>query len=223
MPIVSFHKNTFLHRIDTHNRYQVGQSVHEIHIVLQVRVHLIGYFVSSGMKRFLQFLCVGLLFAACSEITYKEPQPRGIKSLNQVPAKLQGSYQINEEGETVDTLRVIESGYRLGKDDVASLSDSLILKYYKGYYFLNIRDKNAWYLRVIKLQKNGDMTYLEMPGIPDNEEEKKQFLSKLSADIKIIETEADDKKYYVIDPSPKMLLALIKKGHFKEQTFTRLK
>lgn len=173
------------------------------------------------MKWILQFLCIGLL-AACTEISYKEPQPKGIKSLDKVPAKLQGSYQVSENGAVADTLLIIPTGYLIGKDELASLSDSLVLKYYKGYYFLSMRDNFAWYIRVIKQEKNGNINFLEMDGPSGNDEEITKFIEKLSKDVRVAETEIDNKTCYVIDPTPKELLGLIKKGYFKQQTFTRL-
>jgi hypothetical protein len=173
------------------------------------------------MKWLVHFLCIGLFLASCSEISYKEPQPRGIKALSQIPPKLQGNYLVTD-GEETDTLRVVQQGYTIGNDDEARLSDSLVLKYYKGYYFLSSRDDFAWYLRVTRRQKNGDLLYLELERIPENEEERKNFITKISAVIPVVETKIDDKTYFVIDPSPKQLIELIKKGYFKEQTFTRM-
>lgn len=173
------------------------------------------------MKWILHFVWIGLL-AACTEISYKEPQPKGIKSLDKVPVRLQGKYQVSENG-AVDTLIVIPTGYLIGNDELASLSDSLVLKYYKGYYFLSMRDNFAWYIRVIKQEKNGDINFLEMDGPSGSDEEIKKFIEKLSNDIRVAETEIDNKTCYVIDPTPKELLGLIKKGYFKQQTFSRLK
>lgn len=166
-------------------------------------------------------LCV-LYLTSCSEISYKEPQPKGIKSLSQVPQKLQGRYLIAEEGELTDTLVVMPTGYRLGKDELATFSDSLVMKYYKGYYFINMRNDFSWYLRIVKQQKNGDLLYLTMPEVSD-EHQGKKFRDQLSQDITIVETEVDGKTFYLIDPSPKKLVQLIQKGYFKEQTFQKAK
>jgi hypothetical protein len=174
------------------------------------------------MKRFFPFLLLGLFLAACTEISYKEPQPKGVKPLSRVPAKLHGQYLIHEDNDVTDTLTVSQTGYLLGDDDHAVLSDSLVLKYYKGYYFLNSRSDFAWYVRIIRLQKNKDLLYLEMEGIPEKEEERQKFLEKLSADIPVVETIVEGKTYYVIEPSPKELMGLIKKGYFKERVFTRI-
>ena len=163
-----------------------------------------------------------LYLASCSEISYKEPQPKGIKGLSRVPAKLEGSYLIMEDGELTDTLVVMPTGYRIGKDELATLSDSLVMKYYKGYYFINMRNDFSWYLRVVKPQKNGDLLYLAMPEV-SNENDGKKFRDLLAQDINIVETEIDRKTFYLIDPTPKKLIQLIKKGHFKEQTFKKIK
>ncbi|MCU0396518.1 MAG: hypothetical protein MUC73_00310 [Cyclobacteriaceae bacterium] len=174
------------------------------------------------MKAFALFLLLILLNLACTEISYKEPQPKGIKALKEVPSKLNGRYLILESDEPVDTLVIDKTGYRLGKDEVASLSDSLILKYYKGYYFLNLREEYVWYLRVIKREKNGDIQYLQMPEFPDDEEARNQFIQKLSNDIKVTKTEVENKTYFIIEPSPKKLMELIQKGYFTGQTFKKI-
>ena len=120
-----------------------------------------------------------LFLASCSEISYKEPQPKGIKNLTQVPSKLHGRYLILDDGEQSDTLVVSATGYKLGKDDLATLSDSLVMKYYKGYYFINMRSDYSWYLRVVKPLPNGNLSYMAMPEISD-EHQGKEFRDLLS-------------------------------------------
>lgn len=169
-------------------------------------------------------ILVSVLFLiACSEISYKEPQPFGINPLSQTPEKLQGKYLVSDENENTDTLVIDKTGYYIGHDEMAFLSDSLVLKYYKGYYFVNFRENFAWYLRILKLQKNGDLLYLEMDAIPNTEEDKVKFIERLSVVIPVRETTMDDKTMHVIDPSKKKLIELIKKGYFKEQTFRRIR
>jgi hypothetical protein len=175
------------------------------------------------MYRLITILCVALLLGACTEIAYKEPQPKGMRALAEVPAKLQGRYQIMEENEVVDTLVIHANGYQLGQDEVAALSDSLILKQYKGYYFLSIREDLAWYLRVMRQQKNGDLIFMEMQDFPDGDEARKVYIDKLTAVVPVVTTETDNKTYYVIDPEPKKLLEMIRKGFFREQTFKRIR
>jgi hypothetical protein len=165
---------------------------------------------------------LGLVFLiACSEICYKEPQPKGVKPLTEIPGKLHGRYIVSDENGSTDTLIVFNKGYRIGKDDVASLSDSLVLKQYKGYYFINIRDDVAWYLRIVKQEKNGNILYMAMPEAT-SEYKGGIFKDVLSLDVPVAETEVEGKTHYIIDPSPKKLLELIRKGYFGEQTFKKI-
>lgn len=174
------------------------------------------------MKWCVPYYSLGLLFMiSCTEICYKEPQPKGVKPLTEIPGKLHGHYLVSDENGATDTLIVFNKGYRIGKDDVASLSDSLVLKYYKGYYFINIRDDVAWYLRIVKQEKNGDIHYMAMPEAT-SEYKDGIFKDVLSRDIPVAETEVDGKTRYLIDPAPKKLLDLIRKDYFNDQTFKKI-
>jgi hypothetical protein len=156
-----------------------------------------------------------LIFFSCKEISFKEPQPRGKKSLQQVPAKLYGVYLLSDENETSkDTLVVSAKGYLIVSDQKQNfLGDSLVLKYHKGYYFLNINENPEWLLRVIKQEENGDLTYMSM----DVEEASfNALVKKLSHDVKVDSLEVGGEKLYQIDPSPKQLMKLIRNGYFKK-------
>ncbi len=92
------------------------------------------------------------------------------------------------------------------------LGDSLVLKRYKGYYFVNINEDPEWLLRVIKREKNGDLTYMSM----DTEDRPfNDLVNDLAREVGIDSVELDDEKLYQIDPSPGELIKLIKKGYFK--------
>jgi len=151
---------------------------------------------------------------ACTEISYKEPQPKRIKSLESVPEKLHGSYLWDG-----DTVIFFDKGFRVKdkKEDVLYLSDSIVLKKYKNHYFVNYREGFEWRLRILKPLKNGDLMFLEMENVPEDEAERKIFIEKLSAVTPVIETSIDSSKHYIIDPSAKKLYALISKGFFKER------
>ena len=54
------------------------------------------------MKAFALFPVLLLLNFACTEISYKEPQPKGIKALKEIPSKLNGRYLIFENDEPIE-------------------------------------------------------------------------------------------------------------------------
>jgi hypothetical protein len=156
-----------------------------------------------------------LSFTACKEISYKEPQPKGKRALSEIPRELRGSYLLVEEnGNNQDTLIVTKNGYYFTNDSTkGELSDSLVLKKYQGYYFFNDNENPEWLLRVVKKESNGDLSYMYMdPG----EKSFHEFLYSLNKEIKIDSFEVDNDMLYQIDPNPKQLIGLIKKGYFKK-------
>jgi hypothetical protein len=156
-----------------------------------------------------------VLFFSCKEVTYNDPQPKGKKSIAVVPEKLRGSYvMINDKENSKDTLFVNSRGYMIASDrKQKSLGDSLVLRYYKGYYFLSINENPEWLLRVIQRDPNGDLRFMSMD---TDENNFKSLLNKLSKEVKIDSITLSHEKLYQIDPTPKQLLKLIKKDFFNE-------
>jgi len=173
-----------------------------------------------------------LLIASCKEVSFRDPQPAGRKPLKSVPKSLQGRYLgLEESGEpSKDTVVITSRGYYFaysnqvdqGKSeyDEGLLSDSLILKSYKGYYFLNINENPEWLLRVIKQEKNGDLIYMapEQEGV-----DFKDYLKKLSVEIKIDSFQVEDKMLYQINPTPNQLINLIESGFFSRALLKKVK
>jgi hypothetical protein len=156
-----------------------------------------------------------LVLLSCKEISYKNPQPRGKKPLPSVPQDLWGSYLItNDRENTKDTLFINATGYMIASDkEQEHLGDSLVLKFYKGYYFLSVNENPEWLLRVLRKQSNGDLMYMSM----DTEENNFQaLLEKLSKEVDIDSLTLNNEKLYQIDPSPRQLVRLVKKGFFDE-------
>lgn len=173
------------------------------------------------MKKLL-ILLTFLSLIACKEISFQQPQPKGKKALSKIPGALRGKYLLSDpDSPAKDTLFVTFDGYRVGHLEKKSvLGDSLVLKYYKGYYFLNINNKPEWLLRIIRQEKNGDLVYMNM------EQEKNDFagfLKRISYEIRVDSLDVNDEKLYQIDPTPKQLISFIDKGYFKKMTLKKIK
>ena len=152
----------------------------------------------------------GIALVACTEISYKEPQPTGVKALTKIPTKFHGQYLSDK-----DTVTFFEKGIRgkeKGKEVFLYLSDSIVLKEYKNNCFVSYRDGNVWLLRILTKSRNGDLYLMAMENVPDDEAQKKIFLDKLRKETPVIETE----NHYIIEPSPRKLNRLVKKGFFKD-------
>lgn len=157
-----------------------------------------------------------LLLLACKEISFKEPQPRDKRALSEIPKELQGKYLLMEEnGSATDTLTVSKTGYQVTNDSTkGTLGDSLVLKKYKGYYFFNDNQNPEWLLRVVKREPNGDLSYMFMDSDGKSFHE---FVVDLNKEIRIDSFDLSNEKLYQIDPSPKQLVSLIKKGYFRKK------
>ncbi len=165
-------------------------------------------------KKILLFVFSVVFVIGCKEISFREPQPKGKKPLPEIPKKLHGIYLLKATGEdSQDTLRISGKGYFIASDKKESLlGDSLVLKKYKGYYFVNINENPEWLMRVIRQENNGDLTYMSM----DTEETKfKSLLKELSQEVRVDSLVVNGEKLYQIDPTPKQLIHLIEKGYFR--------
>ncbi|MBX7127172.1 MAG: hypothetical protein K1X47_15865 [Cyclobacteriaceae bacterium] len=160
-----------------------------------------------------------LLVSSCSEITFPVAQPAGEKALTELPPTLTGRYLAHDQdGEDTDTLIIEPSGYHFmdknGKDFLnrGVISDTLVIKYYQGYYFVNFRSENQWVLRIVRQKPSGSIEFL---GIDIQDEEvRKAVLKRLKKDFRISSTRKKDISYYMINPSPQQLMQLLKGGFF---------
>lgn len=168
-----------------------------------------------------------LMLASCKEVSFREPQPAGVQSLKEVPPVLLGQYIPTNvpADEKVDTLIIESWGYHFkdsqDKDWLGRgvISDSLVVKFYQDYYFVNFRTGDQWVLRLIKQNSKGDIEFLSID--LQAEEKSKDKLKKLSKKIKVTEVKRGDDTFYQINPTPAQLMALIKEGFFTGETLKR--
>jgi hypothetical protein len=163
-----------------------------------------------------------LVFASCKEVSFREPQPLGVKPLTEVPEVLRGMYiPRGTTPDDTDTLIIESWGYHFkdsnDKDWLGrgTISDSLVLKFYKDYYFVNFRLGDQWVLRLIKQNKDGSFEFLS---ILQNEATVSSDLKKLSKKIKYKEIKRGDDVFYQINPTTSQLMQLIDEGFFTGNT-----
>jgi len=162
---------------------------------------------------FLIILLIGLL-SGCSEAQFRQDQPAGISGLEQFPDKLQGDF-ISDDG---DTLIVLQTSYWLKSrknnsfqvNNADTLSGDFILKKWKRYYVINVREDSLWTVGLLKPDKENNLTLLVLD--PENDS-----LMKAAGQItpvSIFNFEEGNSKLYVFDPSRKAFGKLVKKGFF---------
>ncbi len=170
-----------------------------------------------------------LLLYSCKEVTYREPQPAGIASLNEVPPSLRGIYHTYEKqtGETGDTIILESWGYHFkDKEDKdwlgkGTISDSMVVKYYENYYFVNFKEENQWVLRLIRQKSPGVLEFMSIDIQDDSK--RREMLRKLARRMPIKEIKRADDTFYQINPTPAQLITLIKEGYFTGVELRKMK
>lgn len=181
------------------------------------------------MRLFLLILFWSLLLYSCKEVTFREAQPAGIAPLKVIPPALQGVYQTYDKstGETGDTLIVESWGYHFkDKEDQdwlgrGRLSDSLVVKFYENYYFVNFKDDDQWVLRLIRQKSPGVLEFLSIDIQDDSK--RREMLRKLSRKMPVKEIQKNDDTFYQINPTPSQLITLIKEGYFTGVELRKMK
>jgi hypothetical protein len=165
------------------------------------------------MKNLFFGIILAIAASSCVTLEYENPQPADAADLSSIPYQLQGTY-LDEDN---DTLLVDEHGfaYRSEMSPVASeagLSDTLILRPYKGCYSVNIAGDNGWLVYLICRETNGDLL---LYGI-DVEEE--AVRDKLKSITKVV-AETDDSgnvTAYRINPTEKEFDQMFEAGLFEK-------
>lgn len=161
-----------------------------------------------------------LALLSCKEISFSEPQPAGIAALKEVPFAIIGPYATRDKttGEIGDTLIIESWGYHFkDKEDKdwlgkGKLSDTLVVKYYENYYFVNFKEGDQWMLRLIKQKSPGVLEFMSID-IQDDAR-RKETLRKISRKVQIKQIDRNDDTFYQIHPTPAQLMGLIKEGFF---------
>lgn len=180
------------------------------------------------MNNVLLVIVWALLVISCKEVSFREPQPLGVQALQEVPKALQGHYVgTNDQGKDTDTLVVESWGYHFrdtnDKDWLGKgvLSDSLVVKFYQNYYFVNFRTGDQWVLRLIRQKPDGSIAFLSIP--VGDDAKRKDILKKLSKKFTVKEVQRKDDTFYQINPTREQLMELIAEGYFTGNELSRIK
>ncbi len=181
------------------------------------------------MRILLLIIFWSLLLYSCKEVTYREAQPKGITPLKEIPTLLKGTYQTydRQTGATGDTLIIESWGYHFkDKEDQdwlgrGVLSDSLVVKFYQNYYFINFKDGNQWVLRLIREKSPGVLEFMSIDIQDDSR--RRELQRKLSRKLEVKEIKKGDDTFFQINPTPTQLISLINEGYFTGVELRKMK
>lgn len=169
-----------------------------------------------------------LLIVSCREVSFIEPQPSGVSALKEIPLSLQGHYLAYDEktGEESDTLIIESWGYHFKdkKDNDwlgrGRLSDTLVVKFYENFYFVNFKLQDQWVLRLLQKKSSGSLRFLSID--LQSEAKRKEILAKLEGTLKIVEIPRGEDIFYQLSPTPDQLMQLIREGFFSGPELSKI-
>jgi hypothetical protein len=175
------------------------------------------------MKNLLYLLALVFLLASCDQVIFTEPQPKKVKAMSEIPEELRGMYLDQNE----DSLIVYSHSFSYYGDDFSDfeniyLSDSAVLKYYYGRYFMNTRATiNGQYYfitYIVEMLDNGKT--LKLFGMDSENIVKLAKLQEITSKVEDIE---DEGTYYLFDPKKKDYKKIINDTIFSEMfTFRKI-
>lgn len=153
-----------------------------------------------------------LFLASCVEVGFKNPQPSKGTSLTEIPEEMIAFYSGSKSDSTTENKNGLSINDYYDKDDLdKSLSESTILKKWKGNYFLNQQEENLWHIIMIKPIANGNFETYNL----DGSNEKTIALLKEITDVKEVFDEDGELDSIVLDPSLKEFKKIVKSGAFE--------
>jgi hypothetical protein len=163
---------------------------------------------------------ISLILSSCKEVAFREPQPQGVAALKEIPQALRGKYRPKTQpgDEKNDTLIIESWGYHFKDKEEKDwlgrgvISDSMIVKSYQDYYFVNFRSGNQWVLRLVKQKPDGTISFMSID-IQDDAK-RKEMVRKLSRKFNMKEIKNGDDTFYLINPTSAQLMQLIRDGYF---------
>jgi len=175
------------------------------------------------MKYLIKVILLFCLFiTACSEVYFKQPQPPGKKDLISLPAKTHGLY-ITTEGDSALSIFNDHILYYMDddKDLKFSMNENMVVRKYKGDYYINIKDeeKPFWMVFLFSFRKNELLLKYSDP--KEEELEKFKKITRIEEESSNTMLEYSE---YLLDPSLKELKELVKEGFFEVMdTLVRVK
>ena len=157
------------------------------------------------MLRLSVFLSLVFAFSSCMTIGYEVSQPAGKKSLKEFPEAFLGVYDDEPLGRDTELVILSHSVFLDGDDELNQgelfLSDSLVLKKFRGFYIVSYWDKEMGTWMIYPFKSNGGQLQVYNLDV-----KKESAASQLSAFTPIVRQEPD---LLVINPSRKELKKML--------------
>ncbi len=147
-----------------------------------------------------------LLLSSCVEVGFKHPQPSKGKSLSEVPKEIIDFYSDIKSDSTSGNIKDLYNADDFDK----SLSETTILKKWKGKYFLNEKEDSLWHIIMIVPVANNKFDTYRLDG--DDEQTQKK-LNRIT-EVEEIRSEDGELEHLILDPTNREFNKIVKSGAF---------
>lgn len=153
-----------------------------------------------------------LFLSSCVEVGFRNPQPLKGRVLKEIPDEIIAFYteQDKDSSDNDSGFKLTDLGANL--DEIGTLSENTIMKYWKGRYFLNQKEDSLWYIIMIVPAKNGAYETFKM----DGSNEKTVNLLKDITHVDEIYSKEGELELVIIDPDKSEFKKIMKSGAFEK-------
>ena len=165
----------------------------------------------------LSLAVVTILLSSCDTVSFEKPVPVSNSEIKAFPQKMRGVYVAK-----TDTLRISENKFKFNDKENSLViqgdlnKDNNVLKKFKKYYIVNIKDSVYWTAFATYLKK--DTLFVYMPDISNykkiHEQEKDNIYKELNEEFGIKELKKDGKTLLISNPNDKQLKEMFEKNIF---------
>ncbi len=161
------------------------------------------------MMRYSKFLAILILLSSCVEVEFKHPMPTKGTTLKKVPEDIITFFKSLDENPTENSKLSI-SEFSDDFDMNKPLPADVVLKKWKGDYYLNQKEDSLWQIILIKQGKNKTFTIFHIDGSNQATIDKLKSITKVE---EIFEKEGELDRV-ILDPSLKEFKKMLKSGCF---------
>lgn len=148
-----------------------------------------------------------ILLSSCVEVGFKHPQPTKAHNLNEIPKEMIDFYSNQKSDSSSNGIHELYNS----DDFDASLSETTILKKWKGKYFLNQKEDGLWHVfMIVPLSDNRYETYQL-----DGGNEQTVVLLKNITEVEEIFSDDGELESLILDPTNREFKKIIKSGAFE--------
>ncbi len=162
--------------------------------------------------KFVKFIIILLILSSCIEVEFKQPMPpgKGI-TLEKLPEEII-SYFMSLDRDSTGNSKLDISEFNSDFDWQDPLPEDILLKKWKGSYFLNQKEGERWQLIMIKDGSNKSFEVYHLDGSNSATVEKLKSITK----VEEVFSDDGDLERIILDPSLKEFKKIIKSGAFEQ-------